>query len=173
MENEQYTDELEVVTQDEQLEDVVEETTDQGDTSDDDVDSEAAEFAKARAEAAKYRRLYEKEIKHKTKPKAQSQAPQTASSTSVEETVLLANGMPEELLEKLKKVAQVQEISLLKAKNDPIFLAVQESFEKAKRSEQASIGSSRSSGTVKPKKDFNTPGLSAQEHRELFNKTIN
>jgi len=92
----------------------------------------------------------------------------TASSTNVEETVLLANGMDEELLNKLKKVAEVQGTSLIKAQNDPIFVAVKESFEKEKKQQAASMPASRGGGTVKPKKDFKSPGLSRDEHRAMF-----
>lgn len=102
------------------------------------------------------------------KPTAQA----SASPTNVEETVLLANGMDEELLTKLKKVAQVQGTSLIKAQSDPIFVAVKESFEKEKKQQAASMPVSRGGGIVKPKKDFKTPGLSRDEHRAMVAATL-
>ena len=78
--------------------------------------------------------------------------------------------MPEELLTKLKKVAQINGTSLIKAQNDPIFVAVKESFEKETKSKKASIGSSKGSGSVKPKKDFTSPGLTREEHEAMFNE---
>lgn len=91
-----------------------------------------------------------------------------ASPTNVEETVLLANGMSDELLGELKAVARARGInSLIKAQTDPIFVAVKERFEKDQKQKDASLGASRGSGSVKPKRDFSTPGLSKEEHKAL------
>ncbi len=94
-------------------------------------------------------------------------APTTHSSASVEETVLLANGMDESLLESLKKVAAVQGTSLIKAQNDPIFIAMKANFEKEQSEKKASLPASRGSGQPKPKKDFRTPGLTEAEHKAM------
>jgi len=92
----------------------------------------------------------------------------TSMQPSVEETVILANGMPEELVESLKKVAKVQGLSsLIKAQNDPIFVAIKEKFEKDQKQRDASLSVSRGSGSVKAKKTFSTPGLSRDEHRKM------
>lgn len=91
--------------------------------------------------------------------------------TNVEETVLLAQGLPEELLNELKAVATVRGTSLIKAQTDPIFIAVKEKFESDIKSKKASVGVSRGSSSVKPKKDFNTPGLTREEHMTMFNET--
>lgn len=104
-----------------------------------------------------------KAIKGST-PKSSAEA---TSSQSVEETVLLANGMNEQLLEKLKKVAQVEGTTLIKAQASSIFVAVKEKFEAELKQKKASLGGSRGSGNVAPKKDFNTPGLTAAEHRKM------
>lgn len=101
--------------------------------------------------------------------KKQPKPVQQASPANVEETVLLAQGFNEELMENLKKVSQVQGISLIKAQNDPIFVAIKEKFEKDKKVEQASMPASRGSGQAKPKKDFTTPGLSREEHMAMVN----
>lgn len=92
----------------------------------------------------------------------------SASPTNVEETVLLANGMDEDLLGELKAVAAVRKTSLIKAQTDPIFVAVKEKFEKDKKHQAASMPASRGSGIVKPKKDFKTPGLSRDEHKAMI-----
>jgi hypothetical protein len=93
--------------------------------------------------------------------------PAQANPANVEETVLLANGMPEELVKELKVVAQVRGTTLLKAKNDPIFVAVQEKFEQDQQRKATSLPASRGSAAVQPKKDFTTPGLSRDEHRKM------
>lgn len=95
--------------------------------------------------------------------------PQPASAQpNVEETVLLANGMSEDLMKELKAVAQARGISsLIKAQNDPIFVAVKEKFEKDQRQKEASLPASRGSGSIKPKKSIDTPGLSREEHMAM------
>ena len=93
-----------------------------------------------------------------------------ASSLDVEETVLLAQGLDEDLLETLKKVAKVNNTGLIKAQTDPIFVAVKEKFIKEKKQQEASLSASRSSGSAKVQKDFTTPGLSREEHMAMFAK---
>lgn len=102
----------------------------------------------------------------KSAPKL-TQAQSASSQASVEETVLLANGMPEDLLAELKVVAKVRNVSIIKAQNDPIFVAVKEKFEKDKKTEQASMPASRGSSGVKAKKTFSTPNLSREDHRAM------
>lgn len=173
MQNDEKTDEIQVEQQENQ-EVVVEETTTVEPTAEETSAEETPEdkLAKAQAEAAKYRRLFEKT---QTKPQvAKPKEPQTVSpQLNVEETVLLANGMDEELLTKLKTIAKVEGInSLIKAQNNPIFVAVKEKFEKDKKSKDASLPASRGSGHVKAEKSTLTPGLSREEHQALVKKTL-
>lgn len=157
MEQEENTLDTQEVQQESESTGAAEEVvTEQTDTE---VVEETAEakLAKAQAEAAKYRRLLEKAQK--------PQAPQTP--TNVEETVLLANGMSEDLMEKLKAVAAVQKTSLIKAQNDPIFVAVKNQFEKEQKQQAASLPASRGAGAVRASKTFNSPGLSRDEHRKM------
>lgn len=93
--------------------------------------------------------------------------PQASPQLGVEETVLLANGMPEELLAELKAVAQVRGTSLIKAQNDPIFVAVKERHEKEQKRKDASLPASRGSGSVRVQKTVDTPGISREEHIRL------
>ena len=92
---------------------------------------------------------------------------------SVEETVLLVNGMPEELVEKLKVISKVNNVSLIKAQTDPIFIAIKEGYEKELKQKDASLPVSRGSGQQKPKKDFKTPGLTEAERKEMFEAQFN
>ncbi len=98
----------------------------------------------------------------------QTQPKVSPQPSNVEEVVLLANGMDESLLGELKAVAKARGItSLIKAQNDPIFVAVKEKFEKDARTKQASVGASRGSGGVKVQKNALTPGLTREEHMAL------
>lgn len=158
-------DEETIVVQDEEQVDTVE--VEEVDDSAETIETEEDALAKAQAEAAKYRRLFEKTQKAKTE-----QTKPQATPANVEEVVLLANGMDESLMEQLKKVAAVNGTSLLKAQNDPIFVAVKEKFEREKKSSSASLGASRGSGAAKVQKGLNTPGLSREEHMRLAKEAI-
>ncbi len=98
---------------------------------------------------------------------AKAAKPAQATPLNVEEAVLLANGMPEELVAELKAVAQVRKTTLLKAQNDPIFVAVKEKFEKDEKQKAASLPAARGAGAVRAKKEFNSPGLTRDEHRAM------
>lgn len=104
-----------------------------------------------------------KALRGSTGAPAKSVSPQLG----VEEAVLLANGMSEELLGELKAVAKVRGTSLIKAQADPIFVAVKEKFEKDKKQKDASLPASRGASAVKAAKTANTPGLTREEHKAL------
>jgi hypothetical protein len=173
MQNEENTNENQVETQEVQ-EEVVEETTAEQvaevTQSETPVDDTEARLAKAEADAAKYRRLFEKTQKPNVeKQKVTSQA----SPLNVEEAVLLAQGMPEDLITSLKKVAQVEGIgSLIKAQTNPIFVAVKEKYEKDQKQKQSSMPASRGAGQVKVKKDISSPGLSRDEHKAMLEEML-
>jgi hypothetical protein len=116
------------------------------------------------------KKLYERAKKAEAElkaSKATKPAQAIASPLNVEEAVLLANGMSEDLMSELKAVAQVRKVSLIKAQTDPIFVAVKDKFEKDKKREEASLPASRSSGTAKARKDFKSTGLTREEHMAM------
>ena len=119
------------------------------------------------------KKLYERAKKAEADLKAyktSSPAPTSkqASPASVEETVLLAQGMSEELLNELKAVAKARGIaSLIKAQNDYLFVAAKEKFEKDKKAKDSSMPASRGAGQVKAQKTFSTPGLTKEEHMKM------
>lgn len=135
-------------------------------------ETEALRVKLAEAEEAKRQltaRAHKAEAENKAFKSKPVEAPQ-APQASVEETVLLAQGMPEELVNELKAIAQVRNTTLLKAQNDPIFTTIKENFEKNQKQRDASLPASRGSGNVKPKKDFTTPGLTREEHMEMLKR---
>lgn len=134
--------------------------------------TDAERFAIANAEAAKNRRLLGKAQKPAQGTPQPANVPAPQSSVSVEETVLRANGMPVELLTQLKDVAKLRGVSLLDAQSDPLFIGIKANHDKEERQKQASLGASNGSGRVAPKKDFNTPGLTAEEHRAMFKEHL-
>lgn len=122
-------------------------------------------FAIADAEANKNRRLLNKKP---LVPAKKPMAPQSPSSRDeTDERILLANGMPKDLIRELKKVAKLNETGLIEAQTDTIFVAVKEKFESDKKKKNASLSPSRRSAEVQPKKDFSTPKLSREEHMNM------
>lgn len=142
--------------------------------------TEDVEAIKARAEevetfarqAVARAKKAEEELKVLKKPK-ETPAPVASPQASVEETVLLAQGLPEELLKELKAVAQVRGVSLIKAQSDPIFVAVKTQFDKDQKQKDASLPASRGSGQAKPKVSLETPNLSREEHKRLAMEAMN
>jgi hypothetical protein len=98
--------------------------------------------------------------------------PDVPSSESVDERILKANGMPDELVKELKRVARFSETDLISAQKDPMFLAIKEKFEKEQRDKEASLGASKGSGAGKPRKDFTTPDLTAEDHKKLWQRQM-
>jgi hypothetical protein len=164
MENEEITDESEVVIPDaqeesEELEYETEETS-----------TEPDELAKAQAEANKWRRIAQKNMK---KPEVKPTVTSTPSpSVDVDERILKHDGMSDDLLKELKGIAQLRGVSLIDAQNDFLFVAAKEKFEKDAKVQQAQLGASRGSGMVKPKPSFITPNLSRDEHKEMVAKRL-
>lgn len=144
----------EEIVEDEVVEVVEDETTEEG---------QEPEVIDWEARAKKAEALI---IKNKKAPVAEKPTEQ-ATPSNVEEIVLQANGMSDELLVQLKKVAAINGTSLIKAQNDPIFVAVKEKFEREAKQENASLGASKGAGSVKAQKTFATPGLSAEEHKKM------
>lgn len=166
MQNDENTNVVEVETKDNEVESTVDETAEPVEES---TNEEVDELAKAKAEAAKFRRLFEKsQAKPKAAPAVAPTQSSQASPLDMDERILKSQGMPNELLTQLKKVAAIEGLSLLDAQADPLFVAMKEKFEKEKRIKDASLGSSRGSGSAKARKSPSTPGLTREEHMAMF-----
>ncbi len=170
MENDENTDEVQVV-QEENQEGVVEETTPEEVAAP--IEPALPKEEGVMLSPAEFRH-YNKWKNSQNKPQASSpQSSPAFAQHNVEETILLANGMSEELVKELKAVAKARGInSLLKAKTDPIFVAVQEKFEKDLKQREASLPASRGSGGVKAQKSVDSPGLARDEHRRLVQESL-
>jgi hypothetical protein len=128
-----------------------------------------AEIEKQRAIAENQRIRAEKaEKKAKEAPKTSKQD-DTNDYPDVDERILKANGMPDELLKELKAIAKAREVSLIDAQNDSLFKLVKQNYEQETKAKEASLGSSKGSGNASAKKTASTPGLSREEHKAMFN----
>lgn len=167
MENEETTDELEVEQEDESVEEEAGSETQETQATNTLTIEER--LAKAEASAAKFQRLFEKAKRGKgTETTVTTQTNQAAPSpVNVEEVVLKAQGMDDELLTQLKDVAALRKVSLLDAQKDPLFVAAKNQYEKDVTTRRASAGASRGSGAAKVTKSLSTAGLSREEHMKL------
>lgn len=164
MENEEPTDDLEVEQEDETAEDGQSPEGDESQAAP--ALTDAQKLAKATADANKWRRLFEKA---KGGTGAPAPAPQSqTSSVDVDERILKASGMDDDLLKQLKDIATLRGVSLIDAQKDDLFVAVKTQYEKNLASKGAAMPPSRGSGTPKPKVTLTTPGLTREQHKALI-----
>lgn len=149
---------------------VLEETTDV-------EDIEAIKGRLMEAEEAKRQltaRAHKAEAEAKALKAKSAEAPQinsnALSADDVDVKILQSQGMSEDLITELKALAKVRNTSILATQLDPIFIAIKEKKEAEDKNAKASLGASKGSGQVKPKKTAQTPNLSPEEHKELWLK---
>jgi hypothetical protein len=108
--------------------------------------------------------------KKATQPIQKTEQPTTPvlSEEVVEVKILKSQGVSDELITQLKKIAKVNETGLIEAQADPYFVAYKDKLEEELKKAKASLGASRGSGSVKKGKDFSTSGLSDEEHKQLW-----
>jgi hypothetical protein len=90
----------------------------------------------------------------------------------IEAKILKSQGLNDELLNELKALSKIRGKSLIETQNDPLFIAIKEQKEAEVKSQKARLGASKGSGSVKKEKDFNSPGLSDTEHKEMWKAKI-
>lgn len=87
---------------------------------------------------------------------------------SREEAVLIAKGYSLEEVEHANKVAEIEKKPLLEAVTLDLFTDWKSKRDKDAKDRAAQLGTSKG-GRATVKKSFATPGLSDEEHREMFN----
>ena len=125
------------------------------------------------AEAKKQQAINARLAKKLNNPKPVPVVEQTQStnkdSLSREEAILIAQGMSPEDLDELVDVAKAKGISLLKAKETPIFTAYLQSKEAEAKREKAKLGSSKGSQVSQQR---SISDLTEDEHRALVKETM-
>lgn len=148
----------------------------QEETSQNDTSSEVEDrLSKLEAEISKQKEIAENQRIRAEKAEAKAKAKKDEPTDNdkqdypdVDERILKANGMPDELLKELKAIAKARDVDLINAQNDSLFKLVKENYEKEQKMNEASVGASRGSGNAQAKKSANTPGLSRDEHKKFF-----
>lgn len=127
-------------------------------------------FERAKKAEADLKKFKSQPVKKETDKKPQVNNQPTPPN--VEEVVLEAQGVDADAIAYLKKISQVNGTSLIKAQQDELYLSWKENREKKEKSEKARLGAARGSGKTEPKKDFSTPGLSAEDHQEMWKREM-
>jgi len=146
----------------------VDTSTDANEEGDQDAEALRKEVEELRRSNAQLK-AYAKKLKGKTE-RADLDTPEAPASQDVDERILKSQGMPDDLLTQLKKVAKFNEVDLITAQKDSMFVAIREKYEQEQRDKEASLGASKGSGGVKPQKSFKTPGLSPEDHKAMWKK---
>lgn len=169
-----YMDEESTVTVDTDTDEevVLDETTDGEDI--DALRQKATEAEEAKRQLTA--RAHKAEAELKAIKAKQAEAPQSninngLDSDAVDVKILQSQGMSEYLITELKALAKVRGTSILATQLDPIFVTIKEKSEQEEKAKKASLPASRGSGSPTAKKSFNTPGLTDEEHKELWLKS--
>jgi hypothetical protein len=168
--NEQVNDSTTTETTEQETEITLDETTEE-----ETVESLTAKLSEANAKLekeAEARRQLTARAKTAEAKAVKPVAPQVVNNgideTTIEKKILKSQGMSDELLSELVALSQVRGKSLLDTQSDPIFIAFKEFKEKEEKSAKANLGASKGSGSIKKGKDFNTPNLTPEEHKEMW-----
>jgi hypothetical protein len=151
-------------------------TVDEGETSENNQPDIEDRLSKLEQEIAKQREIAENqriraekaEAKAKAVRQSDTKEDKNQDTPDVDERILRANGMPDELLKELKAIAKAREVSLIDAQKDPLFKLVKENFEQETKQKEASLGSSKGSGNAQAKKSISSPGLSKEDHKAMW-----
>lgn len=110
----------------------------------------------------------EAELKQLKEAKASQTTNSTFKSEDIEITVLKAQGVSQDEIDYLKKLAAVNGTTVIEAQSDELFKNFKTKKEDTEKAEKARLGVSRGSGSIKKGKDINTPGLTEAEHKDLW-----
>lgn len=148
---------------------VLDETTDIEDV--DAIKQKVAEAEEAKRQLTA--RAHKAEAELKALKAKQAEASQnintnTLDADTVDVKILQSQGVSDELIDQLKKLAKVNGTSILAAQSDPIFQMIKEKKDADDKKAKASLGASRGSGSPTVKKGFTTPDLSKEDHKELW-----
>lgn len=145
-------------------------------TADNDTSTEER-FSALEKELAKQREIADNQRLRAEKAEAKAKAVPKPTETKqdlpdVDERILKANGMPDELLKELKVIAKARNISLIDAQNDNLFVLVKKNFEEETKLKEASLDASKGSGNARAKVTPSTPGLSREDHKRLYKEMV-
>lgn len=149
----------EVVTSENNDTETVEETTE-----------EVADTTDYKAEALKWKAIAERKAKKLEGKPEQTQVKTESHSLSEDDILVITTLQDKELIERARKIARLEGITLAQAVENPMFAYAKQAYEEEQKKEKASMEASRGSGSRGQKKTLATTGLSKEEHKELWRK---
>lgn len=130
-----------------------------------------ARAKKAEAEAKALREKYE------GKTEATQNTTNPLTTQDIEVRILKVKGTPADEIEMLKKLAALKsvetgkEVSIIDMESDDYFITYKDKKDATAKAEKARLGASKSGGSAKAEKSFNTQGLSPADHKELWRQS--
>lgn len=141
----------------------------------DDVEAIKEQLAEA-LEAKRQLTVRAKKAEAQLKEKVVSQPSQNINNTltadDVEVRILKAQGLSEDEINYLKKLAKVNDASIIESQSDELFQAFKLKKQEAEKADKAKLGASRGSGTVKQSKTVSSEGLTDAEHKQLWREAM-
>lgn len=161
------TREVDTQTNDDTNHEEVEETTEDTQTETDATDWEA--------EAKKWKAIAERKARKAEQAKAdkpQARPKSDQGSLTEDDILVITTLQDKELIERARKIARLEGISLAEAVNNPMFQYAKSAYEEEQKQEKASMEASRGSGSRGQKKTLTSSGLSKEEHKELWKQRL-
>jgi hypothetical protein len=115
--------------------------------------------------------LQNKQVARAKKAEQKAKPERNDNPNIVDERILISQGLHEDLLEQLRKVAQLNGTSLLEAQKDPLYSAYKKQWEAEEQNKKASLSPSKGASPSEQKK-INSPNLSRDDHREMWKKAM-
>jgi len=140
-----------------------------------DQDAKVAEDQKKRAEKA------EREVKE-LREQLEAKAPQPeakepidtndGSGLTEEDIIVISRVGDKEKLDMMRDIAKLKKVSLDEASSSQMYQLWEKEHEAGKKADAARLGASTGSGAKRRKNSLQTPGLTTEDHKELFNRSI-
>jgi hypothetical protein len=130
------------------------------------------QFRQMEARAKKAESDLRKALEGDSGTKAAKPINNVLSGEQIEITVLRAQGMSEDEISYLRKLAKVNETSIIEAQKDELFSSFKAKKESDAKAQKAKLGASRGSSTVRKEKDLNSSGLTDAEHKALWKQQM-
>ena len=102
--------------------------------------------------------------------KKEEQVPVNEQPLTREESYLIAKGVDMEGLDRVKRIASLDNISLTEAYESDDYKMYVEKKERVAKQKASQLSASRGGSLNKQEKTLDTPGLTDAEHKELFDK---
>lgn len=163
----------ETIQEDELVEETVEDVVSEDETEEE-TEEESPGSDDEVAELKKRNAILQRKLKKATKPNEEpKKETQTAESLSREEAKLYAKGLEDDEVDRVIKIAKLDGVSLTEAYQSEDFKLYKEKKDREAKRAAAQLGAARGgSANAGQSKDFNTPGLTEDDHKKLWKKSV-